>query len=462
MSRVNKKSVVLLVLIAIPACAHVDPQPDLERTQQLIDQTTGMAVEYDLDNSEALTGPELDELLADGLTLSDVLRLGLTHNRRLQVEFLRIGVAKADWVQSKLWTNPSLNFLIAFPSGGGTSNIQAGLTQNILDLWRIPIRKRIARHRLDQAVYQIARLAGEQVAALKQAYFEAVAAGEILNQARQHRALLEQSHNAITARKDLGTATALDVSLARDQLLRVELELRNARLDMATAKRRLAQLLSLPPGRPDFTLTDALAESTTLTFSPERLTELALGSRLDLKSRSVAVLAAEENLARERRKWLGNASAGAYLERPETGSDVDLLLGPTLSLTLPIFDQNQAQVARAHYLYLQQLRLQEDLSNRIGHDIAVAVDRANTALEDLGFYRDQLLPQAQKSFDFANDSFSEGQTDILILLKAQERLLDIQRAYVSAQLRATITLLDLEKTVGVPLNELNQQGQEPK
>ena len=125
-----------------------------------------------------------------------------------------------------------------------------------------------------------------------------------------------------------------------------------------------------------------------------------------------------------------------------------------MSLTLPIFDQNQAQVARAHYLYLQQLRLQEDLSNRIGHDIAMAVDRANTTLEDLGFYRNQLLPQAQKTFDFANDSFSEGQTDILVLLKAQERLLDTQRAYVSAQLRATMTLFDLEKTVGLPLNKL--------
>ena len=102
MSRVNSKSVVLLVLIVVPACAHVDPQPDLERTQQLIDQTTGMAVEYDLDNSEPLTGPELDELLADGLTLPEVLRLGLTHNRRLQAEFLRIGVLQCGVARAVL------------------------------------------------------------------------------------------------------------------------------------------------------------------------------------------------------------------------------------------------------------------------------------------------------------------------------------------------------------------------
>ena len=64
---------------------------------------------------------------------------------------------------------------------------------------------------------------------------------------------------------------------------------------------------------------------------------------------------------------------------------------------------------------------------------------------------DELLPQAQKSLDYANDSFAEGETDILILLKAQERLLDTQRSYVSAQLRASTTLTELEKTVGVPL-----------
>lgn len=447
------RTVVLLASVVLSACAHVDSTTDLSRAQGLIGQATGYDGEIDLEGFEPATRQELEELVADGLTLAETLRLGLTGNSRLQAEFLSIGVARSELVQSGLWSNPSLDLLVAFPGGGESSKVEAALTQNILDIWRIPVRKEIARHRLDETVYRIAQLAAQQAASLKHAYFEVIAAGQMLDQVLQNRTILERTHGAIATREDLGAADALDVSLAHSHQLRAELEVRTARFALDAARRKLARLLSLPLDLNDFTLSETLEDSIpTRLFAVDGLVVLALESRPDLKARTVAVDAAQQILARERGEKIEDASLGIHVERPEAGSDIESLAGPGLTLTLPIFDQNQAQVARAHYLYLQQLRLLQDLEIRIGHDIALAVDRVNGSIEELQFYREQLLPQAQRRIDLANQSFSEGQTDILSLLKAQERLLETQRDHVATQLRAVASLTRLEETVGVPLD----------
>ena len=453
MTAAAKSTVMLLALVGLSACVHVDPNADLSRAQVLIDRATGFDGEIDLEGFEPATLQELDHLLADGLSLAETLRLGLTNNPTLQAEFLSIGVARSDWVQSGLWSNPSLDLLVAFPAVGDSSQVEAALTHNILDIWRIPVRKRIARQRLDETVYRIARIAGEQVALLKKAYFEVLATGQLLDQVKQNHALLQRAHRAISTREDLGAAAALDVNLARNHLLRAELEVRTALFALDTARRRLARLLSLPLSLNDFTLSEKLEDSIpTDLFSMESLVAVALESRPDLKARAIAVDAAAEILTRERGKRIDEASAGIHMERTETGYEIESLAGPGLTLTLPIFDQNQAQIARAHYVYLQQLRLHQDLEIRIGHDIALAVDRVNNAIDELQFYREQLLPQAQLRFEFAKSSFSEGQTDILILLKAQQRLLETQRDHVATQLRAVASLTRLEETVGVPLD----------
>src|SRR5207302_4505942 len=79
--------------------------------------------------------------------------------------------------------------------------------------------------------------------------------------------------------------------------------------------------------------------------SLDDLQKLASSKRADLDSdrRAVALLGDSLSLTRGYR-WLGSVDAGVQYERD---TDRNRLLGPSLSLQLPIFSQGQAPVLRA-------------------------------------------------------------------------------------------------------------------
>ncbi len=435
----------------LQACTQVNPGPDFMRARELIARSTGFADVYDPDEPP-LSRAELDEIIGDGLSLDEAIRLTLVNNRPLQAAFMDIAVANADWVQSGLLTNPSVDMLLRFPADGGRSMVEATLVQNLLDLWRIPIRKQISQHRLDETVLRIARLAGELVAQTKAAYYEAAAADELHQVAQENLDVLRQSFDAVRSLREAGAATDFDENLARGQLLTAQLAVRTARLEAANAKRRLARLLSSDQEVGDLALIDPLPDIVAEPTEPEGLIDLARASRLDLRAYSAAIDAVRERLRLEKRNAWGEIAIGPSIERPADQGDP--LVGAGFSLELPIFDQNQAQVAKAAYLYRQVMKSYEAVYMAVAQDIRIAADRANTAISSMAFYQGELLPQAERNLSFAKDSYSAGQSSILALFEAQRSLLQARKGYITVRLESATALADLEQTVGSPLGSI--------
>ena len=460
------------LLLTLVGCAQVKPQVDFAQARQLFTQSTGLADLYDPDQP-LLTLEELEAVMADGLTLQEALRVALLNNRSLHSEFMSIGIAKADWVQSGLLSNPSLAFSAQFPEGGGRSNLQASIAQNIVDLWQIPKRKAVAQAELERTILQIARIAGVLATETKVAYFQAVAAEESLAIARQNLELVQKSYETVKAQREAGTVSMLDENLARGRVLSSELAVRNARLSMANAKRRLARNMSLARNVDDLILVDSLSGEIREPPSSEELIDLARRSRLDLRAMQMAIEASAARLGLERLKVFPEISIGPFGERGERrafsgrpgqslaerrsdrqaarSEEIDFILGPALVMTLPIFDQNQAQIAMAGYLYQQALKTYEGAYLQIAQNIRIAADRAETARSNAGYYAIQLVPQAERNLEFATASYSTGQTGILTLLEAQRFLLEARRGYIAVRLEASTALSELEQRVGIPL-----------
>jgi cobalt-zinc-cadmium efflux system outer membrane protein len=123
-----------LLLLLLSACATANPQPDYERTAQLITQATGQESVYRPDDA-AVVKNTVDELLAGGVTAQEAVQLCLLYNPKLQAAFLNAGVARAEVVQAGLFSNPTIGFSLRFPDGGGPTSFEASLAQNIAELW---------------------------------------------------------------------------------------------------------------------------------------------------------------------------------------------------------------------------------------------------------------------------------------------------------------------------------------
>ena len=154
----------------------------------------------------------------------------------------------------------------------------------------------------------------------------------------------------------------------------------------------------------------------------------------------------------ESHKSLGDLSIGVAVERPPVAGDS--LVGPALTATIPIFDQNQAQVARSEYLYAQAVKSLEAIQLGVAQDIRGAVDRAATAASVFAFYQSELLPQAEQSLEFATTAYASGQASLIAMLEAQRAFLEARTGLIEAHRVVATTVARLEQAVGRPLGEL--------
>ena len=129
------------------------------------------------------------------------------------------------------------------------------------------------------------------------------------------------------------------------------------------------------------------------------------------------------------------------------------IFGPSLALELPLFDQNQAQIAKAQYLYWQEIKRYEAEYLQAVQEIRTAVDQAQTALQNTAYYRQEMVPQAQRNLEFSRNSYLAGQTNILTLLEAQRVLLESRRGDIAARLELATAIFELEQRVGEPMRK---------
>ena len=466
-------------------CATVDPQHDYRRAGQHVTAATGQ--EHVYNPGDDTNSDHIAELLDGGITAVEAVQVCLLGNPTLQAAFFDIGMARADVVQAGLLSNPALSIAVQLPSGGGLANLEAGLAGSIADLWQIPARKRSAQRSLDATILEVARQATELAADAKAAYYEAVGADEHHRIAEQNLAVARNLLELGLARQEAGAANELEVNLSRSLSLEAEAESETARLVAAEARRSLATLLGVTSDAADLVLLDPLPEPPKAPDA-HRLLDMARSWRLDMRAARQAVRAAEARLQEEYRRVLPTVELGIALERGERersagGRDLladtarasiangaltapgieprsngdrhtDFIIGPSLDIELPIFDQNQAQIARARFTYEQASRTLEALDRAAAQEVRGAVDRALTAWNLVHLYRDRFLPLAQNNLDLSREAYRAGRASFLSVLEAQRFFLASRRDYVRAAQTAATMIPQLERTIGLPYDKL--------
>lgn len=473
-------------------CATVNPKPDYDRVDRHVESVVGQPLSYRPGDEPAVRSMTT-KLLEDGLTAQEAVQIALLNNPKVWAGLLRTGMARAEVVQAGLFTNPTVGVLLRFPEAGGLADLEFGLAQNIADLWMIPARTRAAERDLDRSILETARETAAIANDTKVAYYNAVAAHRALEISRENLGLVEQLLRITEARLEAGAVGSLDVNLVRGLVLRAGVEERNARLSAATSRRALATLLGLDSPAEDLRLVDPLPAPIETTLEAERLVEVARDARLDLRAARDAVSAAEARVELEYVKVFQNVELSFELERnarralpgrdiaadtarasiangaltaPDIESrgqrrlarsqEIEAILGPGLSVTLPIFDQNQAQIAKAKLAMQEADALLASLLRTVSQETREAADRATTAWGVARLYEQEVLPQAQTTLELSQSAYQAGQTAILNVIDAQRSLLETRQAYVAALQSAAGAMVDLERATARPATFLLQ------
>lgn len=462
----------------LAGCASLDARHELERSAAAVESAVGVSSEL-LMLDETTAREKTAALLADGLSADEAVQVALLNNPRVRAAMLSIGVSRADFVQSTLFTNPTLTLSLRLPDGGGLANFEAALTQNIAELWLIPARRRVAQQELDRTVLDAARIAASVALEARIAYVHAVRAGGQQLLAQEQLAIAERLVEIAGLRQQAGSGSEIDINLARSQRLEAQTALRDARLAGVEARAELARLLGLSTPPEALNPTDRLDEPKAGLAGAETLQQLAREHRLDLRIADHTVAAAEARLREERVRFLKSLEVGLALERgerrspgdrnwvaetfydslqsraltppnlmPRPSEGQDVILGPTLGVELPLWDQNQARIAKAERLLAQSTQLRDALLIDVAQDIHSRLARAQTAAENARFYRDEQLPAAERSAQLSRDAYRAGRLPFLSVLEAERNLLTARSGYLAALEAAALATIDLERSTG--------------
>jgi cobalt-zinc-cadmium efflux system outer membrane protein len=435
-----------MLLFFISACATVNPRPDYDRAAQLITQATGQASVYRPDN-EAVVKKAVDDLLARGVTAQEAVQLCLLNNPKLQAAFLNAGIARAEVVQAGLFSNPTLGFSPRFPDGGGSTSFESSLAQNIAELWRIPARTRVAEQSLERAILELAREVSVTALEAKAAYYKAVRTDREIEVIQGNLDITKQLVDLAKIREEAGVGSLMDVQLSESELLQMELALRAATVARFEAHTELTKLLGLSVPPDQLQLIDPLPDPPQWTVAPERLIALARSSRLDVQAAQHVVRAAEARVEEEKRNAVRVVDVGGI-------RDAEDRTGPTLNVELPLFDQNQAQIAKASYLAQQANKNLEALVQELTQDTRVMYERARNAWENTRFYQHQLLPLREGSLELSREAYRYGRASFLQVLEAERKLLEARAGYLEALQNSSTALVELERVTGQPVSQI--------
>src|SRR5262245_1574325 len=169
-----------------------------------------------------------------------------------------------------------------------------------------------------------------------------------------------------------------------------------AQLAHIESRAELVKLLGLEMAPQQITLAEEIAESPAVDITAETLIGLAREHRLDFRALNEAVEAARIRVQLEQVRFLRSIELGVSAERserpPSSGRDwladtawasaeagqltapsfrpedehtSDWVVGPVLALELPLFDQNQAQIAKAELQYQQMIQARRALDREL-------------------------------------------------------------------------------------------------
>lgn len=451
-NRKTMRSMVALGLGLLTACATTSAAGPRRELGELVAQRTGaeepITPEQDAE-SRARVRERVQALLHEPLTPERAVQVALLNNRALQATLEELGVAQAELVQAGLLENPVIGGdLVAstrgYGLGGGLS-----LTQSLLSVFLIPAKRRVAKARLRHAIVTVGHEALVLARDVKVAHAGLWAAAAAV---RLHRGRVQAAEvaDALAAEQlAAGNLPELDRTIHAVALDEARMALAEAEVAHTAAREQLARLLGLWGRDVAFTVPEALPELPPEDPEPSRLEARAVSERLDLSAARFEVEALERAVELRRRGVVPQLEAGVEA-RNEVGDDEghEWVIGPSLSIELPIFDPGHADLARLR----AELRRAQHLVQHLAIEVRSEVREHRVALgmarRAVAYMHEQVLPRWDQIGQLALERYNAMLIGTYELLELRAEALEAQEQAVEALRDYWVARAELELALG--------------
>ena len=381
--------------------------------------------------------------LSEPLSMERAVGVGLINNKKLQGVFEEIGIGKADLVQAGLIKNPSLSALLRFPTSGGGTNVEADGFVSISELWLLPMRKKVAEAAMEKTLMYVADRVLATKRDIKQGVSDVYFKKQILKEVTRYYEEMVNLSKEAKRRHEFGYMTDMDVYLAEQAESEALIMVDEGMAHLKIEKARLAQVMGVQAN--EFDVGDHLERIGGYEGGLEEALELAFKNRFDVWLARMRVCERARMYELSKRMVFKEVHGGVTFERELDGKK---LLGPVVDLELPLFDQNQAQIAKAEYMVRQARKELMSLEDEVRMNVGVYIEEVGHLRFKEKVMNEKVIPLQEKVVGFVEEWNSQMQINRFILLEAKRDLvmLRVDRLKVEGELWRQI--LGLEYNLG--------------
>ncbi len=382
------------------------------------------------------------------VTVDELVARALADNPELQATQAEVDAAHGRLQQAGLRPNPLLDLGVQHNVAGPDNNVTASVTVPLDLNGRKAGRIGVAAGELELKRAQVADRARRLRAEVR------LKAGEFLAAQRTLRfteELLQANRAALgllQTRVSQGAAPALEANLLRVEVHRLEASRHRLASQVEVLALQVKALTGLPPEAP-VALHEGLKQ--------------ALAARSDLLVAQAEVAMAEAAILKEQAEGRWDASVNVGYLRQDFGYDLRGLtangstrpiqdvfhyVGAGVSITLPVRNQNQGNIAAARASALAAQRRMAFVTLLIRQEVTAAFTQYEAAQRALDIYTQGVREVARQNLEVVRKTYALGRVSLLDLIAEQRRYIDIETGYTESLKQAYDAVVEIERAVG--------------
>jgi outer membrane protein, heavy metal efflux system len=354
----------------------------------------------------------------------------------------------AAWEDLKVGTDIVLGRFVSVPANAFTDQM-VSIEQMIPLSGKNRSKERVAAAEALGAFEEARRQELDVIAKAKASYYQIANFYQLLDINHADEASLVQSVDATRAKFEVGTQGQADLLLVENERQKIIEARRDIEQKLSDEESALNVLMNRDPfaplGHP------AVSGDNSLPAPPERLRQLVLANRPEVREAQTKVTAAKAKLELAKREWIPDPTVSLEAERYNAASQFVSQVGGGVSINVPWLNgkkyraeereaQGELSAVESEFVSAQTESLGL-LRNQL--------EKIETLHHHIELYRDNLLPTARQTVASYQANYETDKATLLVLLSSQRNLRDLETMYNQDLTDYRVALAELESLVGL-------------
>ena len=393
------------------------------------------------------------------LSMSQVIASVLAQNPMIRSARAKWLAAKeripqaAAWEDLKVGTNIVLGRFVSVPANAFTDQM-VSVEQMIPLSGKNRSKERAAAAEAVGAFEEARRQELDVIVKAKATYYQISNLYQLLDINHADEASLVQSVDSTRSKFEVGTQGQADLLLAENERQKIIEARRDIEQKLSDQESALNVLMNRDPFAP--LAHPAVNGDNSLPAPPERLRQLILANRPEVREAQAKVTAARAKLELAKREWIPDPTVSLDAERYNAASQFVSQVGGGVSINVPWLNgkkyraeereaQGELSAGESEFVSAQTESLGL-LRNQL--------EKIETLHHHLELYSDNLLPAARQTVASYQADYETDKATLLVLLSSQRNLRELETMYYQDLTDYRVAIAELESLVGLDIRIL--------